>query len=105
MVDDHVTRLISDGRPKALDKQPASVLAAAGLLTAAVTILDSPDLAGTLARHVEARKPSRPSKSACSALIERRHSACSPAMRDAADPTTRKDIDYYAPPVLRRTPW
>jgi TniQ len=89
MVDSHVTRQISGTRPKALDKQPASVLATAGLLTAAVTILDSPDLAGTVARHVEARKPSRPSKSAWARLIDRHHSACSPAMREAAEPATR----------------
>ena len=89
MVDEHVTLRASGVRPKALDKQPASILATAGLLTAAVAILDSPDLAGTVAQHVEARKPSRPSRSAWSALAERHYSASSPAMRDAAGPTTR----------------
>jgi TniQ len=89
LVDDHVALRISGVHPKALDKQPASVLAAAGLLSASVTILDSPDLAGTIARHVEARKPGRPSRSAWSALVERHYSASSPAMRDAAGPTTR----------------
>ena len=89
-VDEHVTLRISGTRPKALDKQPASVLATAGLLTAAFAILDSPDLAGTVARHVEARRdPGRPSKSAWSALVERHYSGCSPAMRDAVGPTTR----------------
>jgi hypothetical protein len=88
-VDEHVTFRISGVRPKALDKQPAGVPAAAGLLTAAVTILDTPRPGRHRRRHVEARKPSRPSKSAWSALIERHYSACSPAMRDAADPTTR----------------
>lgn len=88
-VDEHVTRQTSGVRPKALDKQPASLLATAGLMTAAVTILDSPDLAGTVAWHAEARKPGRPSRSAWAALVERHYSASSPAMRDAAGPTTR----------------
>jgi hypothetical protein len=89
MVDSHVAFQNSGIRPKALDKQPASVLAIAGLLTAAVTILDSPDLAGTVARHVESRKPGRPSRSAWARVIERHWSACSPAMREAAGQTTR----------------
>jgi hypothetical protein len=88
-VNEHIARQLSGSSPQALDRQPASVLATAGLLTAAVTILDTPDLAGAVARHVEARKPGRPSRSAWSALVERHYSASSPAMRDAAGPTTR----------------
>jgi hypothetical protein len=87
-VDDHVSRLSAGVHPKSLDKQPG-VLAVAGLLTAAVSVLDSPDLAGTMARHVEARKPGRPSRSAWSAVFDRHRSECSPAMREAAEPATR----------------
>jgi hypothetical protein len=49
-VNRHVRRLnVSSYR--ALARPPGDVLATAGLLTAAVTILDSPDLAGTVARR------------------------------------------------------
>jgi TniQ len=88
-VDNHVSRLSGGARPKSLDTQPASLLATAGLLTAAVTVLDSPDLAGTVARHVQDRTTVRPSRSAWARVIERHHSACSPAMREAADSATR----------------
>ena len=89
-VDDHVSHLSTAGiRPKSLDKQPASLLATAGLVTAAVAILDSPDLAGAVAWHVEASRPGRPSKSAWSRLVDRHRSACSPAMSEAAEPVTR----------------
>jgi hypothetical protein len=87
--DDHVSRLSAGIRPKSLGKQPGSLLATAGLAATAVTILDSPDLAGTVARHVEASRPGRPSKPAWARLVGRRHSACSPAMSEAAGPATR----------------
>lgn len=61
----------------------------AGLLTAAVSVLDSPDLAGAVARHVQARIAVRPSRSAWARVIDRHHSACSPALREAADSATR----------------
>ena len=89
MVDNHVAYQFSGVRPKALDKQPASVLAAAGLLTAAVAILDGPDLAGTVARHVQAGTAVRPSRLSWSFVLDRHRSACSPAMREAAEPATR----------------
>ena len=44
-VDEHVRSLSGMSR-RALDKQPASVLVTAGLLTAAIAVLDSPDLPG-----------------------------------------------------------
>ena len=89
MVDNHVAYQFSGVRPKALDKQPASVLAAAGLLTAAVAILDGPDLAGAVARHVQAGTAVRPSRLSWSFVLDRHRSACSPAMREAAEPATR----------------
>jgi hypothetical protein len=88
-VDDHVGRLSGGVRPKSLDKQPGSLIATAGLLTAAVAVLDSPDLAGAVARHVQDRTMVRPSRSAWARVIERHRSACSPAMREAADSATR----------------
>ena len=88
-VDDHVGRLSGRVRHKSLDTQPGSVLAAAGLLTAAVSVLDSPDLAGTVARHFQDRTPGRPSRASWTRVTERHRSACSPAMREAADSVTR----------------
>ena len=84
----HVRRLnVSPYRP--LARPPGDVLSAAGLLTAAVTILDSPDLAGTVARHVQTRKAGSPSKSSWARVLDRHHSECSAALRDAAEPATR----------------
>jgi hypothetical protein len=88
VVGEHV-RQLSAGSRQALDRQPGSVLATAGLLTAATALLDSPDLAGTVARHVQASKPGSPSKSSWAQVLDRHHSACSPALREAAEPATR----------------
>jgi hypothetical protein len=84
----HVHRLnVSSYR--ALARPPGDVLATAGLLTAALTILDSPDLAGTVARHVQTRKTGSPSKSSWARVLDRHHPECSAALRDAAEPATR----------------
>jgi hypothetical protein len=88
-VDDHVGRLSGGVRHKSLDTQPGSVLATAGLLTAAVSVLDSPDLAGAVARHFQDRTAGRPSRASWARVTERHRSACSPAMREAADSVTR----------------
>ena len=74
---------------RALDKQPGGVIAAAGLLTAAAVILDSPDLAGNLARHVQASERGRFSKSSWARVLDRHRSSCSPALTEAAEPATR----------------
>jgi hypothetical protein len=87
-VDAHV-RQHSAGARRMIDKPPGDVLAAAGLLTAAADILHSPGLAGIVARHVQAGKPGRPSKSSWARLLGRHHSSCSPALREAAEPATR----------------
>ena len=89
MLDDHVTRGISGLYPRALDRQPASVLTAAGLLTAAFTILRQPRPGRHRRPARRSPRPSRPSRSSWTALVERHYSDCSPAMRDAAAPTTR----------------
>jgi hypothetical protein len=87
-VDGHV-RQLSAGSNRALDRPPGDVLATAGLLTAAIAVLDSPDLAGTVARHVRADSPGSPSKSPWAQVLARHHSACSPELREAAEPATR----------------
>ena len=85
----HVRRLSTFGSRRALDKQPGGVIAAAGLLTAAAAILDSPDLAGTVARHAQACKPGKPSNSSWARVLDRHRSSCSPALTEAAEPATR----------------
>ena len=88
-VSEHVRRLSTFGSRRALDRQPGGVIATAGLLTAATAILDSPDLAGTVARHVQAREPGQPSKSSWARVLDRHRSSCSPALTEAAEPATR----------------
>jgi hypothetical protein len=79
--DGHVQRLNPRTTAyQALDKPPGSILAAAGLLTAAIAILDSPDLPGTVTQLIEASRPSRWSR-----VFARHQSACSPALREAGE--------------------
>jgi hypothetical protein len=85
---EHVRQLNASSY-RALDKPPRGILATAGLLTAAIAVLDGPDLAGTVARHAQARKAGSPSKSSWARVLGRHHPACSPALRDAAEPATR----------------
>jgi hypothetical protein len=87
-VSDHVRGLGALSR-RALDKQPGGVTAAAGLLTAATAILDSPDLAGTMARHLQASERGRLSKSSWARVLDRHRSSCSAALTEAAEPATR----------------
>lgn len=95
--DEHIRHF---GRGKApaypeLDRSPSGILAAAGLLAAAITILHAPDLAGTLACHVHAalRNP-RVSRfpGAWRRLIARHDPACSPELREAVAQVTREAL-------------
>jgi hypothetical protein len=85
-VSSHVSRL----RPgkQALDAQPHSVPSAAGLLAAALAILDSPDLPATVARHVQAGRSARPGPTSWTRVLERHHSACTTALSEALAPWT-----------------
>lgn len=96
-------RQLNAGSYRALGKPPCDILATAGLVTAAITILDSPDLAGTVARHVQAGKPSSPSSSPWARILDRHHSACSRALREAAEPATRA-FRRIAGPNSRKAP-
>ena len=87
-VSEHVRGLGALSR-RALDKQPGGVIATAGLLTAATAILDSPDLAGTVARHLQASERGRLSKSSWARVLDRHRSSCSAALTEAAEPATR----------------
>jgi hypothetical protein len=82
-VSEHI-RHLNTGYHLALDRQPDSNLATAGLLTAAIAIRDSADLQGTLAHHVQ------PSTGipvqAWTRILARHQSACTPALREAAMP-------------------
>jgi hypothetical protein len=88
VVTEHV-RQLNSGTRRALDKPPGNVLATAALLTAAIAVLDSPDLAEIVARHVRIRSPGRPSRSPWARVLARHQSSCSPALREAAEPATR----------------
>jgi hypothetical protein len=83
-VSEHVRRL-GAGFRQSLDRQPGSVLATAGLLTAAAAVRGSADLEGTLARHAQPRRPGSPSQS-WARVLGRHQSACSAALREAALP-------------------
>ena len=75
---------------KSPDALPGELIATAALLGAAVTVLDSPDLQGALARHIQATLPSRPSRSPLASVLTRHGAACSPELREAAEPAIRR---------------
>jgi hypothetical protein len=85
MVSQHTSHL-SGAVAQAADKQPASVLATAGLLTAAIAIRGSPDLAGTVASHAQGRKPGNPTEHAWARMLTRHLPGCSQPLREAIAP-------------------
>jgi hypothetical protein len=72
---------------QALDQPPGDVLAAAGLLTAAIAILDSPNLPDIVAQHIQASRLTR-EWSPWPRVLDRHRSACSPALRAAGERVT-----------------
>jgi len=72
---------------QALDQPPGQVLAAAGLLTAAVEIRDSPDLPDIMARHLQASRLTR-AGSPWPVVLNRYRSECSPALRTIGERLT-----------------
>jgi hypothetical protein len=84
-VSEHV-RILGTSYNQPLDRQPNSVLATAGLLTAAVTVLSSPDLSAAVARHVQACQANRPDPSSWALVIGRNQAECSLRLRDAVSP-------------------
>lgn len=71
------------------DALPGDLIATAALLSAAVTVLDSPGLQDTLARHVRDSLSSRPSRSPLASVLDRHEAACSPELREATEPAIR----------------
>lgn len=84
----HISRLNASPY-RALLRPPGDVLATAGLITAAVMIMDSPDLAGTVAQLARTRRTGTPSRSSWARIIDRYRPECSAALLDAAEPATR----------------
>jgi hypothetical protein len=66
-----------------LNRLPNNVLAAAGLLTAAVVALSSPDLAAIVARYARECQTDRPGPSSWARVLGRHLAACSAALREA----------------------
>jgi hypothetical protein len=83
-VSEHI-RQLNTGFHLALDRQPDSLLATAGLLTAAAAIRNSSDLQDTLAHHMQPRSPGIPAQ-AWTRVLGRHQSGCSARLREAAVP-------------------
>jgi hypothetical protein len=79
------TRQLNTRFHLALDRQPDSLLATAGLLTAAAAIRDSSDLQDTLAHHLQPRSLGIPAL-AWTRVLGRHQPGCSPRLREAALP-------------------
>jgi hypothetical protein len=88
-VDGHV-RWLGSGTRQSLDLPPRDPAAAAALLTAAVTILDTADLQGTVAHYAQQTTwKGRPSRAPWARVLSRHASSCSDALRQAAEPSVR----------------
>jgi hypothetical protein len=91
-VGEHVQR-IRNQYYNCTDRQPVSILATAGLLTAAAAIRDSGDLPGTLA-SLERRSWSR---QGMAALLSRHRPTCSPQLFQAVLPLATGPVKVYKP--------
>jgi hypothetical protein len=85
----HIDQL-SAGVRKSRDALPRGLIATAGLLSAAVTVLDNPGLQNALARHIQISLPIRPSRSPLAPVLARHQAACSAALREAVEPAVRR---------------
>lgn len=70
------------GTGRLVDRPPRDAPAAAGLLTAAIQLLDSPDLAGEVTRHAKAAGSEGPARDQWARVFVRHRSACSPELRE-----------------------
>jgi TniQ len=112
-VSQHV-RLLGTSFNEPFDRQPGNVLATAGLLTAAVMVLSSPDLATAVARHIRARQPDRPGPSSWARVFGRHQAASSPRLRDAVLPlisgqrptaTRKRKAGTHVAAIAEPPPW
>ncbi|MFD0396762.1 TniQ family protein [Kitasatospora sp. NPDC127121] len=83
----HIKALGGGTRP-VRDRPPSDPVAAAGLLTAAVRLLDEPDL-HELVDHARAARPGSASRAPWVHVFERHQSSCSDRLRQAMAPLTR----------------
>lgn len=93
-VAEHVHRTRS-GYHQSIDRQPVSILATAGLLTAAAVVRDSDDLAGAIASLERRAWPN--SRQTTATLLGRHRSACSPRLFKAALPLATGPVRVYSP--------
>jgi hypothetical protein len=82
-------RWLGAGPGHSLDQPPRDPAATAALLTAAVTILDTADLPGIVAQHLQATRKGRPSRTPWAKIVSRHASWCSDTLRQAAEPSIR----------------
>lgn len=86
----HHVRWLGSGTRQSFDLPPKDPAATAALLTAAVNILDTTDLPGTLAQHVQQTTwKGRPSRAPWARVLSRHASSCSNTLRQAAEPSIR----------------
>jgi hypothetical protein len=93
-VGEHVRR-IRRQYYNSIDRQPVSILATGGLLTAAAVIRDNDDLKGTMASLEQRSGPN--SRQTMAALLSRHQSACSPQLFEAALPLATGPKRVYKP--------
>jgi hypothetical protein len=92
------------GRRRLYDRQPRSILATAGILTAAAAIRDTADLESALARYINLRTWPSHHKQVWAQILLRHRDTCSPALRKPILAITLREITSVAPRG-RRSVW
>ncbi|MFC6372661.1 TniQ family protein [Nonomuraea thailandensis] len=88
-IGEHVSHL-NGGNRKSRDSLPRELHATAAILTAALNVLDHPDLQNALVREIQEAHTIQPSKTPLASVLDRHHTACSPTLRDTIEPAIRR---------------
>lgn len=89
VIGEHIGRLNASSR-KSYDSPPWGLHATAAILTAALNVLDQPDLQNALVREIQKAQTVRPSRTPLASVLDRHRTACSPELREAIEPAIRR---------------
>jgi len=88
-ISEHIGHL-NAGNRTSYDCLSPGLHATAAILTAALNILDHPDLLNALVREIGKTQTVRPSRTPLASALDRHRTACSPELREAIEPAIRR---------------
>lgn len=89
MISEQIAHL-NAGNRKYYDCLLRELHATAAILTAALNVLDRPDLQNALVREIQKAQTIRPSRTPLASVLDRHRTACSPELREAIEPAIRR---------------